>query len=191
MKKHFKAVELKHLDEETILKIREWRNQPFVKEMMYSKHDITEEEHRQYIDSLLKDENRGLFVFYLDEVPFGVYQYVIHPEGNYVVNGNYLVDREGGDLGYGAILLYYMNEIAFDVLHVNKCFGEVLEYNKRAISLNKRIGSKVEGILRQHVLFDGRYYDVYQMGMLKSEWSEYKEKLKNIIDLMIESVDII
>ena len=66
-KKHFKAVELKYLDSETILKIREWRNQEFVKKNMYSQHEITQEEHLKYIDNIRNDNNRGLFVFYLDD----------------------------------------------------------------------------------------------------------------------------
>ncbi|MCM1157875.1 MAG: hypothetical protein NC300_06875 [Bacteroidales bacterium] len=181
MKKHFKAVELKHLDKETIMEIREWRNQPFVKNMMYSQHDITEEEHKDYIASLLKDENRGLFVFYLDDIPFGIYQYTVHPEGDFVTDGNYLIDQEYQDMGYGAIQVYFMNVIKFDYLCCHKSYGEVLDINHRVGMLSKKTGGILEGVLRQHRLIKGEYHDVYCYGLLKSEWEGRKNKLEQLV----------
>lgn len=188
MKKHFKAVELKHLDDETIMKIREWRNQPFVKNMMYSQHDITEEEHRSYIESLKRDEDRGLFVFYLDDEPFGIYQYMIHPEGNYVTDGNYLVSPEYQDMGYGTIQAFFMNIIKFEYLGCNKSYGEMLDDNRRVIMLNKKMGITLEGVLRQHRLIDGEYHDVYCYGLLASEWKEKKEKISRLIFRLVDDV---
>ena len=181
MKKHFKAIELKHLDDETVMKIREWRNQPFVKNMMYSQHDITEEEHRKYIDTLLQDNNRGLFVFYLDDIPFGIYQYVIHPQGNYVTDGNYLIGQEYQDMGYGTIQTYFMSVIKFDYLHCHKSYGEMLDINRRVIMLNKKLGIPLEGILRQQQLINGEYHDVYCYGLLQTEWEEKRKQQEKLI----------
>ncbi len=188
MKKHFKAVELKYLDDETIMKIREWRNQPFVKNMMYSQHDITEDEHRKYIESVKRDETRGLFVFYLDDEPFGVYQYIIHPEGNYVTDGNYLISQEYQDMGYGTIQSFFMNIIKFEYLCCNKSYGEMLDVNRRVIMLNKKMGITLEGILRQHRLVDDKYYDVYCYGLLASEWEEKKQKISRLIFRLVDDV---
>ena len=186
MKKQFKAVELEQLDEATIHQIRLWRNSDFVRSKMYVQHEITEEEHTNYIEKVKQDRNRGLFVFYLDKHPFGVYQYEIHPEGNYVTNGCYLIDSSYSELGYGVILNYYICELAFYKLKVNKCFGEVIDLNKDAIHTNKRMGGKLEGILRQQVLKDGEYHDVYMFGILREEWEQRREKLWKVLDEIIE-----
>lgn len=186
MKMHFKAVELKYLDEETIKKIRIWRNQPFVKNMMYSQRDITEDEHINYITSLLADENRGLFVFYLDDNPFGVYQYEIHREGNYMMHGNYLVDQEYQDMGYGTIQDYFMNIIDFEYFHCNKNYGEILDLNQRALAIGKKTGDSLEGILRQHRLIDGDYHDVYCYGLLKKEWDEKRKHVERLIYKLVD-----
>lgn len=186
MKKHFKAIELKHLDDETVMKIREWRNQPFVKNMMYSQHDITEEEHRKYIDTLLQDNNRGLFVFYLDDIPFGIYQYVIHPQGNYVTDGNYLIGQEYQDMGYGTIQTYFMSVIKFDYLHCHKSYGEMLDINRRVIMLNKKLGIPLEGILRQQQLINGEYHDVYCYGLLQTEWEEKRKQQEKLIYRIVD-----
>lgn len=186
LKKHFKAVALRYLDNDTVMKIREWRNQSFVKDMMYSQHDITEEEHRKYIASLMKDKNRGLFVFYLDNIPFGVYQYKIYPEGNYVMDGNYLIDQSYQDMGYGTIQTYFMSVIRFDYLHCHKSYGEIIDMNQKAIMLNKRLKVPLEGILRQHCLVNGEYHDVYCYGLLREEWEEGKEKIETLIYKLLD-----
>lgn len=187
MKKHFKAVELKYLDDDTIMKIREWRNQPFIKNMMYSQHDITEEEHTNYISALKKDENRGLFVFYLDDTPFAVYQYIIHPEGNYITDGNYLTEEEYQYMGYGTIQIYFMNIIKFEYLHCNKSYGEALDINQRVITLNKKFKTPLEGVLRQHQLLNGEYHDVYCYGLLRTEWEEKKKDLEKLIYKIVDN----
>lgn len=186
MKKHFKAVELKYLDDETIKKIREWRNQSFVRELMYTQQEITEEEHNSFIDSFFKSEKRGLFVFYLDDEPFGVYQYIYHPEGNYVTDGNYLIKQEYQDLGYGVIQVYFMNIIKFEYLKCHKSYAEMLANNKRVIMLNEKMGAHLEGVLREHYLIEGRYYDIYCYGQLEKEWIENRKKYENLIFKIVD-----
>ena len=90
----FRAVAIDKLDEDTVLKIREWRNQDFVREMMFNKHYITEEEHRDYVDMIKNDPNRNVFVFFLDGKPFEVFQYEIDVVDNSIHIGNYLIDIE-------------------------------------------------------------------------------------------------
>ena len=187
MKKHFKALVLNCLDEETIMKIREWRNQPFVKNMMYSQHHITEKEHRKYITSILEDKNRGLFVFYLDNIPFGVFQYKIYPEGNYAMGGNYLVNQEYQYMGYGAIQLYFIDIIVFNYLCCHKAYSEVLDVNKKLIAMNKQLNVPLEGVLRQHRLVNGKYHDVFCYGLLKTEWEQKLKKLEKLIYKIVDS----
>lgn len=186
MKKRFKAIELKYLDEETINRIRIWRNQPFVKEKMYNQHDITEEEHYQFINRIKADKNRGLFVFFLNDEPFGVYQYEIHPEGNYMTGGNYLTSQEFQDIGYGVIQMYFIMEIVFNFIGCNKNYGEILDTNKRMIVMNKRIGIQIEGILRQQVIINNEYHDIYCCGILKKEWLENRDKIYNLVSKFID-----
>ena len=161
MKKHFKAVELKYLDDATIMKIREWRNQPFVKSMMYSQHEITEEEHRNYIAALKQDDNRGLFVFYLDDEPFGVYQYTLDREKPSVFNGCYLIKEEDQYFGYGTILNYMIQVVAHTAFNIDKMYGEVIDINKRALALQEKLGGTIEKVFQNKVQINGEKHDVY------------------------------
>ncbi|MFH1193046.1 MAG: GNAT family protein [Candidatus Jorgensenbacteria bacterium] len=51
---------------------------------------------------------------------------------------------------------------------------EVYEYNARGIKLYRRLGFKLEGKMRERVRWGGRYHDVFQMGILRSEWTKKK-----------------
>lgn len=192
VKKQFRAVELNKLDQKTIHTIRIWRNQPFVREKMYTQNMITEEEHQKYIEKVKKDPNRGIYVFYLDNEPFGVYQYEIHLEGNYVTNGNYLISEEYQCMGYGVIQIYFINEIIFKILKCHKSYGEVIDYNKNVIMINKKMGANLDGILRQHILQGGIYHDIYCYSMFEEEWEENKKKIeKKLFRIILEEYEII
>lgn len=155
----FRAIELNHLDEDTILKIREWRNQDFVRKNMIQQHMITEEEHLSYIERLKKDKNRGLFVFYLDDVPFGVYQYMIDPVKREVEDGHYLISQEYQSLGYGAILMYMEQLITYYCFDVDYRVGCVLGSNKKQMDANRK--SKLVDVKKNGCTVDGQKTDIY------------------------------
>lgn len=159
----FRAVELNRLDEETIANIRTWRNQDFVRKNMFNTHIITEEEHKRYIDKVKQDPNRGLFVFYLDGEPFGVFQYEVNPKERSVTNGNYLIDEEYQSLGYGAIMNYMIGVMEYTYLDVDRVCGEVIDTNQRALKTNLRFGVVVEEVMRNHVILEGVAHDVYRV----------------------------
>lgn len=185
-KKHFKAVELKYLDSETILKIREWRNQDFVKKNMYSQHEITQEEHLKYIDNIRNDNNRGLFVFYLDDEPFGVYQYTMNPDDKTITGGNYLVDEEYMFMGYGTIQTYFMGVIKFDYLKCEREYDETLDINKRVINLAQKMGGRVKKIPGKRCMLQDGYHDVYCIEGNAIDWENRRKKLEKVVYKIVE-----
>lgn len=72
--------------------------------------------------------------------------------------------------GYGYDALNKIFEIGFYELGLNRIWLRVLEYNRRAIELYKRVGFVQEGINRNESLRNGQYYSQIQMSILKSEW---------------------
>jgi RimJ/RimL family protein N-acetyltransferase len=51
------------------------------------------------------------------------------------------------------------------VLGLKKIYVSTFHTNVRNVRLNQELGFKVEGILRNEVLVDGRYHDVLRMGL--------------------------
>lgn len=189
VKKSFKAVELKYLDKETTEQIRIWRNSEFIRKQSFTNHIITPEEHKNFINKIKNDNNRGLFVFYLDDEPFGVYQYEINHLNNFVTIGNYLIDEEYQYMGYGAIMLYFILEINFRILNIHKQYGEVLDTNVKSLSIYKKLNS-IEGHFREHIKINESYHDLYTIGILEKDYKYIKTKLKNIINTIVKEEPI-
>lgn len=59
---------------------------------------------------------------------------------------------------------------AFEDLNLNRITLTVLESNERALSLYKKSGFKIEGILRDSVYKSGRYHNMVTMALLKSDF---------------------
>lgn len=155
----FRAIELNNLDDDVILAIRDWRNQDFVRNNMLNNHIISESEHRNYIDLVREDSNRGLYVFFLDNQPFAVYQYSIDAEKREVTNGHYLISEEYQMLGYGAIMTYMEKVIEYYCLDVDYSYGCVLGTNKRQLNMNRK--SNLVEIKEKELKVGEQYVDVY------------------------------
>lgn len=86
--------------------------------------------------------------------------------GMFIGDGNYI------DKGYGHDAVNVILNFVFKQLNINKVAVRVLEYNKKAIDFFKKLGFKEEGILRQDYFADGKYYNVYALGILAEEWGK-------------------
>ncbi|MBW9157907.1 GNAT family N-acetyltransferase [Clostridium sp. FP2] len=72
--------------------------------------------------------------------------------------------------GYGMEALKLTMEFGFEELNFHKIQLTVLEYNEPAIKLYEKLGFKREGVYREFIHRDGRRYDMYLYGILRSEW---------------------
>lgn len=188
VKKKFKAIELNKLDEKTIANIRVWRNQLFVREMMYTQNIIAEEEHTNYIKSIKSDPNRGLFVFYLDDEPFGVFQYRRYNQTvPYIETGMYLIKEDYMYLGYGTLMIYFMQFIIFNVLNCRETRGEVMEYNNNALSFNKKMQARLIEV--KEITLGDKKYNSYCYSITKEKWNENEYRIKKIVESFVDGFD--
>lgn len=72
--------------------------------------------------------------------------------------------------GYGREAMKLLLDYGFNILDFYRIQLNVLEFNHPAISLYEKTGFVKEGIFREFVLRDGKRYDLYLYGLLKSEW---------------------
>ncbi len=76
--------------------------------------------------------------------------------------------------GYGTDAMRTLVDFIFNEMSLNKIRLFVFEFNKRAVRSYEKSGFKVEGILRKQIFRNGKFYDVYAMGILRREWQEKK-----------------
>ena len=84
--------------------------------------------------------------------------------------GIFIGDKDCWSQGYGTEALRLMLGYGFDQLNLHRIYLTVLEFNARAIHAYEKVGFKREGTFREHFYRNGKYHDVYYMGILEHEW---------------------
>ena len=74
--------------------------------------------------------------------------------------------------GYGYEVMQLVLRFAFDELNLHRVQLTVFSYNERAIALYDKLGFQREGVHREHLQRDGKRYDMYLYGLLRSEWED-------------------
>lgn len=72
--------------------------------------------------------------------------------------------------GYGTETVELLTFYGFDRLHLNKVWLGVTDENKAAVRAYEKVGYKVEGILRQDIYRNSRYYNSIRMSILREEY---------------------
>jgi Acetyltransferases, including N-acetylases of ribosomal proteins len=72
--------------------------------------------------------------------------------------------------GYGSDTMKTLIKFIFMEMNLNKVRLNVYSFNERAIKCYEKCGFKIEGVLRQEIYREGKYYDVIAMGMLREEY---------------------
>ncbi len=84
------------------------------------------------------------------------------------------VALRGQGLGTEAKLL--LLEYAFNTLGLNRIASEVTVYNQASRRYSEKCGYRQEGVRRQSIYKNGRYYDVIMLSILRSEWLARQKK---------------
>lgn len=169
---------LRPLAEKDLPLIRAWRNAPEVRRNMYSKHEITEAEHRAWF-ARLKDDIHSRWFIHEDakSQPDGVVYFTqLQPANGSAFWGFYAGDN--AVRGIGTHMEFEALEKAFSDFGLHKLNCEVLVSNRPVVNLHNKFGFKEEGLFRDFH-FDGEsYIDVVRLGILAKEWSAKREEIQ-------------
>jgi RimJ/RimL family protein N-acetyltransferase len=81
-------------------------------------------------------------------------------------------------LGYGTEAMQLLVKFAFLEMNLNRLELSVFDFNERAIRSYLTCGFRQEGRQREKQYMNGRYLDVIQMGLLRSEWEEKRQRVE-------------
>jgi len=163
-----RAIALDDIDEGWL----EWINSPTVNNTLASSRPVTRDD---------------LIAYYRASQPPSAHMFAICElnTGRYVGNGRISsVDADNKKAtygwfigrpsdrrsGYGTDALDLLVRFAFDHLRLNRVSTSVRVDNVASLKANERVGFKREGILREYVLKNGRYYDAVQLSLLRREY---------------------
>jgi len=72
--------------------------------------------------------------------------------------------------GYGTETMKLVKKMAFEIFHAHRLWLDVKEHNKIARNLYEKQGFTFEGILRDYVIYEGKYENVVLMSILEEEY---------------------
>lgn len=78
--------------------------------------------------------------------------------------------------GYGSEAIRWIMHWAFEVAGVHRVSVRYVGWNQAAGRLYERLGFKVEGVAREELWYQGKWWDGYSMGMLDCEWKALQEQ---------------
>lgn len=80
------------------------------------------------------------------------------------------IQRRYQNHGYGTEAILWCLEFGFRQRNLNRILLQVVEYNMAAMRLYQRLGFVVEVREREAIWSRGRFWDLYEMSMLRTEW---------------------
>lgn len=83
------------------------------------------------------------------------------------------IGREYWGQGYAYEASRSLIDYGFSSLSIQRIYAETISENVRARALAARLGMKLEGELRQHKYFKGRWWNTVIYAVLKDEWQVY------------------
>jgi UDP-4-amino-4,6-dideoxy-N-acetyl-beta-L-altrosamine N-acetyltransferase len=166
---------LRLMTESDLELVLRWRNHPDVRRYMYTTHEITLDEHRNWFADAANNPEVSLLIyehFGKDSGFVNIARSRCHEVADW---GFYLspTAQKGTGWSLGKEALAH----AFDQLGLHKVCGQAIGFNERSIAFHRALCFKEEGRLRdQH--FDGAvYHDVVCFGLLNYEWQTSMQKI--------------
>jgi len=161
--------------------VRTLRNQADVRKFMYTSHEISPQEHDQWLNSLKGNARQSVFVAMLDGALAGVVSLsAINPVQKTADWALYL-DVQLQGKGLGSLVEFWLLDHAFNQAGLEKLNCEVLEMNAPVIKMHQKFGFKIEGVRRRNIIKEGVRVDVVLLGITKEEWLECRPALLPLI----------
>lgn len=169
-----KLVALRPIEEEDIPIIAKWLNDEEVTYYMFygqfpmSKSQVAEMIKKQVespsnVVLIIEDKKTGR------PIGFGGL-YDIHPTARKAEFRILIGEKDYWNKGYGTETIELLTFYGFDRLNLNRIWLGVTEENKRALRAYEKAGYKVEGVLRQDIYRNSRYYNSVRMSILREEY---------------------
>jgi len=131
----------------------------FVERIYKSEHDVV-------LGIALKDTDVLIGITGLHQMDF---------KNRHAVFGIFIGEKSEWGKGYGTEVTALVTDYAFATLNLNRVGLQVYEDNERGIKAYESVGFKQEGVLRQMMYREGRYWNVLIMSILREEWAARKQ----------------
>ena len=154
-----------------------WRNQPHVREAMYTDHIISTEEHKTWFENILQSSDAVHLILEERNTPVAVINFTCIDRFNGRCYWGFYLNTPSPKKGTGSVMAWFSMEWCFSNLAMRKVCCESFSFNTRARSLYQKFGFTQEACFRSHVFKNGTYHDVLGFGLLEPEWMSHREQI--------------
>jgi len=123
----------------------------------------------EFFKKLSFDKDMLVFTACADEEPVGYVQLYPIDWKNRKAEVGIIIGRKHQGKGLGEEALRLIVDYGFRMLGMNKLYAEIYEYNKQSIKLFEKTGFKLEGKLREHHYWNGKFHASLIYSILRSE----------------------
>jgi RimJ/RimL family protein N-acetyltransferase len=81
----------------------------------------------------------------------------------------YIGDETARGQGHARRALILLHNYGFGELNLHRIWAEAYDFNEPSIGLLKSLGYQQEGVLRQHIWYNG-WHDSIVLGLLAGDW---------------------
>lgn len=159
---------VRRLNEQDLELVWRWRNHDMVRKWMMNPHPFSLQSHQQWFQSLSNSDEHLFFVFEINQQAEGCVSLHKIPYSEAYEWGFYV--RPDAPKGTGSKLGNTALQHAFTELQIPKIFGQVISFNEKSLALHRKLGFQQEGCLRQHFQDERGIHDIFQFGLLQTEW---------------------
>ncbi|MCD8300147.1 MAG: GNAT family N-acetyltransferase [Clostridiales bacterium] len=175
-------LELRRITENELELMMEWRMREEINRMMYTSPVLTLEGQYKWFEKIKTDPTQIRWIIWADGRPIGsMYINDIDRINHRCESGWFIAEKGGLSLKEIVSIQQNANQYLFENLGMNRIYGGVLDINFNAASLiNRLVGLKEEGRMKQHIYKDGRYHDVIMVGITKKDWDDLGARFERI-----------
>lgn len=165
---------LKRSDKEKTI---QWRNNLEIIELaQLVRFPKTDEMEDAWFDNALTDTSNRNIYFALEEKKTKKFVGIIQLNqidwiSRTAIWGFIIGDKNDRGKGYSVEAPKLLFDYAFNILNLRKIFGYPLSNNHATIRMHEKIGIfKNEGVLKNHIYFNNKYYDVNILSIFKEDF---------------------
>lgn len=162
-----RLINFSNLSEDEKEIVRKWRNHPGIRKWMRTDKIIDSKDHLSFIERLKRDSKNFYWMVKSNNENIGViYLNNLDSKNRNAVLGVYA----NPDLkGVGFKLMAALMDLSFGLGCLHSLKLEVREDNRKAINFYLKSGFKQEGLLREVIWHEGKWYNAIIMGVVNED----------------------
>ncbi len=169
-------LKLEPITEEDTDLILKWRNNINVKKNFIFQQMFTKDIHLNWLKTNVFTGKTAQFIINYDGTSIGsTFLRDIDVDNNKAEFGIFIGEDNYRGQGLGTQATLQILKYGFEKLNLNKIFLRVLNNNTSAVNSYIKSGFQKEGLFREDVCINNKYYDVLFMSILKNEWRKIND----------------